>query len=86
MGKSISVCLEFPEDALSVLRKSPQDFAREMKLAAVCKWYELGLLSQAKAAQVAGLSRRAFLDLLSSYGVSPFQTTAEELREELERG
>ena len=82
----IQLTVEMPDDALSVLRKSPEDFAREMKLSALCKWYELGLVSQGKAAHLAGMSRSEFFDVLSRYGVSPFQETPEDLDEELARG
>ena len=45
--------------------------------------YELGRALQGKAAEIAGLSRAAFITALSRYQVSPFQYTADELREEL---
>ena len=43
------VILQFPDGAFSVLRRSPAEFADEVKRAAVCKWYELGVVSQSKA-------------------------------------
>ena len=52
-------------------------------MAAAVKWYEVGELSQGKAAEIAGLSRAEFIDALSRFKVSPFQYTAEELEEEL---
>ncbi len=53
-----------------------------MRLAAAVKWYETAAVSQSKAAEIAGLSRAEFLAALGQFGVSPFQTTSEELREE----
>jgi predicted HTH domain antitoxin len=50
-----------------------------MRLAAAIKWYEMGRLSQAKAAEVAGISRSEFLTALARYGVSPFQYDADEI-------
>ncbi len=50
----VRMTIEMPEETLGALRKAPQDFAREMRLAAAVKWYELKLLSQGQAAQVAG--------------------------------
>jgi predicted HTH domain antitoxin len=82
---TVRVSVELPEDAFSALRTSPEDFVREMRLAAAVKWYELGLLSQSKAAEVAGISRHEFLDALSRFKVSPFQTTPDELARELGR-
>jgi len=75
--------IELPESAFSALRKSPAEFVQEMKYAAVVKWYEAGMISQDKAAEIAGLSRFAFLGLLTRYEVSAIQYTPELLEEEL---
>ncbi len=75
--------LEMPESAFAALHQTPKDFTQEMRVAAAVKWYELGRLSQGRAAEIAGLTRAGFIDALSSYKVSPFQYTAEELAEEL---
>lgn len=80
-----TVSVELPESVFSALRRPPQDFVREMRIAAAVKWYELGQLSQGKAAEVAGLTRAEFINTLSRYQVSPFQYTAEELAEDLAR-
>jgi len=75
--------LDIPVEALSALRKNPDTFAREMLEAALCKWYEQGKISQSKAAEIAGISRQEFLDLLNKNDVSPFQYSAEDLEKEL---
>jgi len=80
------VTLQFPDGAFSALRRNPADFADEVKRAAVCKWYELGVISQSKAAELLGVSRVRLMELLPAYRVSPIQATPEELRAELERG
>jgi predicted HTH domain antitoxin len=54
-----------------------------MKYAAVVKWYEAGIITQDKAAEIAGLSRYAFLNLLARYDVSAMQYTPDILEEEL---
>jgi len=77
------VSIEIPDSAFAALRKTPDAFAREMRLAAAVKWYELGELSQAKAAEIAGLSRAEFILQLARFRVSPLQYTAEELTNEL---
>jgi predicted HTH domain antitoxin len=78
-----TVCVDVPESVFAALRKSPDQFAREMRIAAAVKWYELGQLSQGKAAEIAGLSRDEFVSALVRFKVSPFQYTAAELSEEL---
>lgn len=54
-----------------------------MRIAAAVKWYELGEISQAKAAEVTGLSRAEFIQALSRYQVDFMQYTAQELAQEL---
>jgi len=83
---AVQVTIELPEEAFSILRSSPEEFVRELRLAAAVKWYEIGLVCQSKAAELAGVSRRAFLDALSRFEVSPFQVTHEELADELACG
>ena len=78
-----TLAVELPESVFSALRRSPQEFVQEMRVAAAVKWYELGQLSQGKAAEVAGLTRTEFIEALSRFQVSPFQYTAEELAEDL---
>jgi len=73
--------IEMADDVLVGLQKEPKQLAAEMRIAAAVKWYEMGALSQGKAAEVAGLSRAAFIDELSRFGVSPFQESAEEILE-----
>jgi len=82
----VQLTIELPEGALASLHKDPVAFARELRLAAAVKWYEMKLVSQARAAEIAGISRSAFLEALGRFGVSPFQCGAEEIIEEAGRG
>ena len=78
-----SITLNFPENVFSALHKNPNEFAQEMRVAAAIKWYELELVSQGKAAEIAGLTRAEFIQALSRYQVSPFQYTEAALVSEL---
>ena len=83
----IQITVDIPEGSLASLHKDTESFAREMRIAAAVQWYAKRELSQERAADLAGLSRLAFVDALSRYGVSPFQMTAAELIEEsMDRG
>lgn len=82
---TIQINIELPNDVFSALRSNPEIFVQEMRLAAAVKWYEVGMVSQSKAAEIAGVSRHQFLEALHRYHVSPFQVTPEELAQELER-
>ncbi len=75
--------LEIPESAFSTLHQAPDEFGQEMRLAASVKWYELGRISQGRAAEIAGVTRAGFIDAISRYRVSPFQYTRDELIEEM---
>jgi predicted HTH domain antitoxin len=79
----LTVSVSVPESAFSALHLAPEGFAREMRIAAAIQWYAQGRISQDKAAEIAGLSRAAFIDALSAARVSPFQVTSEILSAEL---
>lgn len=81
----IQVAFELPEEVLSAMRKDPESFTWELRLAAAVKWYEMELVSQSRAAEIAGLSRREFIDALGRFQVSVFQYSLEEIAEEVER-
>jgi predicted HTH domain antitoxin len=77
--------IELPENVLTSFARTPESFAREVRLAAAIEWYREGRVSQGKGAEIAGLSRREFIEALSRAEVDVFQIDAEELREEVER-
>jgi predicted HTH domain antitoxin len=78
-----AVQLDIPEETLISLKTDVESFARDLKLLGAIKLFELGKLSSGRAAQLAGVSRVEFLMILGRYGVSPFQMTEEELRQDI---
>lgn len=80
------VTLDIPVELLSAMRQSPDEFLREMRLAAAMHWYAHGAISQEKAAEVAGLDRTDFLLALAREKVPAFAVDLDQLREEISRG
>lgn len=64
------ITVEYPEYLANTLRLSGKDFEWEIKINSLVKLFELGKVSSGVAAQVLGLSRIDFLELLSRYNVS----------------
>lgn len=81
-----TIALEVPDDLADVLGGSDEELAREIRVAAAIEWYREGLVSQGKAAEIAGLSRTRFLLALGRAKVDAFQITEAELEQEVERG
>ncbi len=79
-----NLSIQISDSMAAVFAGRDDDPARAILTAAVIKWYELGKISQGKAAEILGVSRTVFLDLLSRYHVSAWQYTEQELNEELE--
>ncbi len=77
-----TITLEMPDSAMELGWCSPDDFPAQLRLAAAIFWYDRGLISQGKGAEIAGLSRVEFIDALGRANVSAIQTTAEELKAE----
>ena len=48
------------------------------------KLYEQGKLTLGQSAKVAGLSKRAFIEILGVYGVSVFSTSIDDLLKDIE--
>jgi predicted HTH domain antitoxin len=81
----VHMTIEMPEEALAALHKDPESFAKELRLAAAVKWYEMRLVSQGRAAEIAGVPRSEFIAALARFDVSPFQYSAEEMIEDARR-
>lgn len=80
------ITLNLPEELFSSLRRAPEEFAQEMRLAAAIHWYRQGEISQEKAAQIAGYSREDFLAELGRQKIDVIPVDLEALKDELDRG
>lgn len=56
---------------------------REAKMLLAAKLYEKGSLSLGQAAELAGYSKRTFMELLGNYGVSVFDYSEAELEKDI---
>ncbi|GCL42558.1 UPF0175 family protein [Dolichospermum planctonicum] len=77
--------LNLPPEVFSARRLSPDDFVRDMRLAAAIYWYQKAEISQEKAAQIADLNRRDFLAALAREQVDVFSVDFDDLEQELAR-
>lgn len=78
-----SVTLDYDKSLFSALRLSPNEFAREIRVASAVQWYFEETVSQGKAAELAGLSRIVFLEELHRRKIPACQATMDELKEEI---
>ena len=79
-----TVTIDLPETVFSALRLAPNEFVKEMRIAAAVQWYAQEKVSQGKAAEIAGLNRVEFLDELYRRKVPAVQVTPEELKKEID--
>jgi predicted HTH domain antitoxin len=73
------VLVRVPDSVLIAEKVDEAAFARELPLLAAVKLYELGRLSSGRAAELAGMSRVAFLLGLGRFEVFPFQAELDEI-------
>ena len=79
------ITINLPEEIFSARRLAPEEFVRDMRLAAAIHWYQKGEISQEKAAQVAWLNRRDFWANLARKKIDIFNVDFNDLQQELER-
>ena len=77
-----TITLQFPESALAALRRSPAEMSGELRRAAALFWYSRGVLSQERAAEVADLSRSAFIEECRVNKVEAVVVDLDEIRRE----
>ena len=65
------------------MKETPEEFSKEIRMDAAAKLYEIGKLSSGRAAELAGVSRVSFLQMLAKYNVPILNPTAAELEQDL---
>ena len=81
-----TLTIEVPEGVLSTLRLSPREAEKDVRLAAAIDWYRRGLVSQGKAAEIAGIPRADLIDELAARKIDVVEADLEELKREIELG
>jgi len=79
---SVSITLEFDEDALASLPLGPGERERHMQVELACRFYAKGWLSLGQAARTARLDRYAFGAELAERGI-PRQYSTDDLEADL---
>jgi predicted HTH domain antitoxin len=73
------IVIDVPEKVLLAEKVDERTFARELRILAAVKLYELGRLSSGQAAELAGMPRVEFLLELGRYKVFPFEAELRDL-------
>lgn len=78
---TFTVQVQVPE-ALREIGYSSEEICREVPVLLVLKRFRQGAISSGKAAQVLGLTRRDFLDLLGREGIPIYDPSDDQFAEE----
>jgi len=75
--------IPYPEELPASACQTPEEFEREVRFLVAAKLYELGRVTSARAANLAGIDRIEFLDRLGSYRTSVWNYDSDELEREI---
>jgi predicted HTH domain antitoxin len=67
--------IEYPEELLDQADQTKEALEHLAREALLVRLYDLGKISSGKGAELLGIARWEFLDLLGAYGVSTFDDT-----------
>jgi predicted HTH domain antitoxin len=67
--------IDYPEELLDQADQTKEALERLAREALLVRLYDLGKISYGKGAELLGITRWEFLDLLGAYGVSIFDDT-----------
>jgi predicted HTH domain antitoxin len=78
-----TVSFEVSQDLLASLKVGPAELGRNIRLLAAIDYFQEKKLSLGKAAQLAGMNRLAFMDVLAEKGIVIFDYDESMLASEL---
>jgi predicted HTH domain antitoxin len=79
--QSYEIKMKVPRELPIILHKRLEDVEGDIRRQAAIRYYKQRILSLGKAADLAGLTRIEFIDLLKFCGESVFDYSTEELKE-----
>jgi len=79
--QSYEIKMKVPRELPIILHKPLEDVERDIRKQAAIRYYKQRILSLGKSADLAGLTRFEFIDLLKFCGESVFDYSTEELEE-----
>jgi predicted HTH domain antitoxin len=81
----LTIQITYPDELLNLAGLTRDQFTYLAQKSILIRFYTLGAISTGKAAELLGVSRREFLELLGRYSVSEFDDDI-DLKTELQRG
>jgi predicted HTH domain antitoxin len=78
------ITISVSAELCDAMRKSASELQMDICLSAAADWYRQGLISQGRAAELAGLSRSEFIDALAARKIDVVQIDLDSLDRELE--
>lgn len=82
--KTATISFEVTQDLLASLKLGPEALGQSMRLHAAIAFFQDKKLSLGKAAQLAGLNRLQFMDILATHGITVFDFDESVLASDLE--
>ena len=80
---TVNLSIDVPETLADALQETPEQFAREARLAMAAKLFEMKRIPSGVAARIAGMDRVTFLLTLHSLVVAALDLTADELDQDV---
>lgn len=73
--------IKMPEEVYLILKKNAVELGKDLLLKAAIQYYVQNKLSLARAANMCGLSRMEFIDVLNSLDIPIFDYSLEDINE-----
>jgi len=80
---TLTVALELPRDLLGALEVPQTEMEAQLRKLIALELFREGRISSGKGAELLGVSKLAFIQLLSQHGIDYFTQSPEELKAEV---